>query len=205
MSEPNIAPSARQKDIVDITLSRINTLEKEGGITYPPHYNAANALRSAYLIIQGVKDRQDRPALEVCTRDSVINALLNTVIMGLNPAKKQVYYIVYGNKLEAQRSYFGTMVATKRVPGVKDIWADVVYEGDIFKIAKKRGYWEVLEHQSAYENINPAKIAAAYCTIEKEDGSLFSEVMNIEQIQNSWEKSKAPSKKVHMDFPDPFF
>ena len=202
MSELNIAASAQQKDIIDITLSRINTLEKEGGLTYPPNYSAANALRSAYLNIQDLKDRQGRPALEVCTRDSVINALLNTVIMGLNPAKKQVYYIVYGNKLEAQRSYFGTMLATKRVPGVKDIWADVVYQGDTFKISKKRGYWEILEHQSAYENIDPGKIVAAYCTIEKEDGSFFSEVMNIGQIQTSWAKSKDPSKKVHSEFPD---
>lgn len=202
MEETAIAATQKKKEIVDNTMEKINELQKNGSISFPANYNVENAIRSAYLIIQSTKDKNNTPALNVCTVGSVMNALLNTAIMGLNPAKKQVYYIVYGNQLEATRSYFGTMAATKRVKGVKDIWADVVYEGDSFQIAKKHGSWEILEHQSKYENIDPDKIVAAYCVIEKEDGESFAEVMNMKQIKQSWSRSKSREQTVHKEFPD---
>lgn len=203
MSEnKQLAVAKMQKEMVDNVQHKIDELAQSNGLNFPANYSAANALRSAWLIIQQTKDMNNRPALEVCTRESIANAMLNTVVMGLNPGKKQVYYIVYGNKLEAQRSYFGTMAVTKRVPGVADIWADVVYEKDTFKIGKKRGGWEVLTHESDFMNIDPEKIVAAYCTIEMEDGRTYTEVMNMAQIQKSWSKSKNSKQTVHKEFPD---
>lgn len=124
------------KEMIDSVLFKVNKMESDGSISFPSRYNPGNALRSAWLQIQETKDLNGRPALEVCTKESVANALLNTVVQGLSPSKKQVYYIVYGNQLQAQRSYFGTMAATKRIPGVVDVWADVVYEGDQFQAKK---------------------------------------------------------------------
>lgn len=192
----------KRKDIPVMVHNQLDKLVAEGNLSFPAGYNASNAIQNAWMIIQDTKDRDNRPALDVCTVGSVMKAMLDTVIMGLNPAKKQVYYIVYGNKLEAQRSYFGTMAATKRVTGVADIWADVVYEKDTFKIGKKRGGWEVLTHESDFMNIDPEKIVAAYCTIEMEDGREYTEVMNMAQIQKSWAKSRNPKQNVHKEFPD---
>ena len=192
----------KRKDIPVMVHNQLDKLVAEGNLSFPAGYNASNAIQNAWMIIQDTKDRDNHPALDVCTVGSVMKAMLDTVIMGLNPAKKQVYYIVYGNKLEAQRSYFGTMAATKRVTGVKAIWADVVYEGDTFKIGKKRGSWVIQEHESGFENINPEKIVAAYCTIEMEDGREYTEVMNMAQIQKSWAKSRNPKQSVHKEFPD---
>ena len=192
----------KRKDIPMMVHNQLDKLVAEGDLSFPAGYNASNAIQNAWMIIQDTKDRDNRPALDVCTMGSVMKAMLDTVIMGLNPAKKQVYYIVYGNKLEAQRSYFGTMAATKRVTGVKDIWADVVYEGDTFKIGKKRGGWVIQEHESNFENIDPEKIVAAYCTIETEDGREYTEVMNMAQIQKSWAKSRNQKQSVHKEFPD---
>lgn len=192
----------KRKDIPVMVHNQLDKLVAEGNLSFPAGYNASNAIQNAWMIIQDTKDRDNRPALDVCTVGSVMKAMLDTVIMGLNPAKKQVYYIVYGNKLEAQRSYFGTMAATKRVTGVTDIWADVVYEKDTFKIGKKRGGWEVLTHESDFMNIDPEKIVAAYCTIEMEDGREYTEVMNMAQIQKSWAKSRNPKQNVHKEFPD---
>lgn len=192
----------KRKDIPVMVHNQLDKLVAEENLSFPARYNASNAIQNAWMIIQDTKDRDNRPALDVCTVGSVMKAMLDTVIMGLNPAKKQVYYIVYGNKLEAQRSYFGTMAATKRVAGVADIWADVVYENDTFKIGKKRGGWEVLTHESDFMNIDPEKIVAAYCTIEMEDGRTYTEVMNMAQIQKSWNKSKNSKQTVHKEFPD---
>lgn len=190
------------KEMIDSVLFKVNKMEREGNISFPSRYNPGNALRSAWLQIQETKDLNGRPALEVCTKESVANALLNTVIQGLSPAKKQVYYIVYGNQLQAQRSYFGTMAATKRIPGVTEVWADVVYEGDEFKAQKHHGGWQIVQHDSAPENINPEKIRYAYAVIEREDEEPFTDVMTWAQIQQSWAKSRSKAQTVHKEFPD---
>lgn len=189
--------------VVDGVQKRISALEEQGGINFPPNYSVANALRSAWLIIQEAKDVNKRPALEVCTKDSVCNALFNTVVQGLIPSRKQVYYIVYGNQLQAQRSYFGTQAVVKRLPGIKDVWADVVYPGDAFEISKLRGGWKLEKHESKYENIDPENFVAAYCVIEFDDGRPdYMEVMNRKQIETSWNKSRSKDQAVHKEFPD---
>ena len=203
MNSQNTALSKSEyREMVDTVLARVDKMEKAGEISFPPRYNPGNALRSAWLQIQETKDLNNRPALEVCTRESVANALLYTVVQGLSPAKKQVYYIVYGNQLQAQRSYFGTMAATKRIPGVTEVWADVVYEGDEFKAQKHHGGWQIVQHDSAPENINPEKIRYAYAVIEREDEEPFTDVMTWAQIQQSWAKSRSKAQTVHKEFPD---
>lgn len=190
------------KEMVDNVQEKIALLEEKNEINFPPNYSVANALRTAWLQIQETKDINDRPALEVCTRESIANALLYTVVQGLSPAKKQVYYIVYKNQLQAQRSYFGTMAATKRIPGMIDVWADVVYEGDKFSAQKIRGGWQVVTHESLPENIDPEKIKYAYAVVEREESEPFTEIMTWAQIQKSWSKSKSKSQTVHKEFPD---
>ena len=203
MNSQNTALSkSESREMVDTVLARVDKMEKAGEISFPPRYNPGNALRSAWLQIQETKDMNNRPALEVCTKESVANALLNTVIQGLSPAKKQVHYIVYGNQLQAQRSYFGTMAATKRIPGVVDVWADVVYEGDQFQAKKVHGGWQVIQHESAPENIDPQKIRYAYAVVELEDEEPFTEIMTWAQIQQSWAKSRSKAQPVHKEFPD---
>ena len=60
----------------------------------------------------------------------------------------------------------------------------------------------IQEHESSFENIDPEKIVAAYCTIEMENGQEYTEVMNMAQIQKSWAKSRNPKQSVHKEFPD---
>ena len=191
-----------KRELVEIVQNKIEELVDNGTVAFPPNYSVANALRSAWLQIQETTDMSKRPALEVCTRDSITNALLYTAVQGLSPAKKQVYYIVYGNQLQAQRSYFGTIAVTKRVPGVKDVWADVVYEGDGFQTEKVRGGWKIIKHTSSPENIDLGKIKYAYAVIEREGEPDFTEIMTWGQIQSSWTKSRSRDKAVHTEFPD---
>lgn len=188
--------------IVTKVQERIEELSQTGGINFPPNYSVANALRSAWLIIQDTKDKTGRAALDVCTRESVFNALFNTAVQGLSPAKKQIYYVVYGDQLQAQRSYFGTMAVTKRIPGVVDIISDVVYPGDTFKASKSGGSWQIEEHVSDWKNIDPDNLEAAYCTIVFEGGGSYTEIMNRKQIENSWNKSRSRDRTVHKEFPD---
>lgn len=191
-----------KREIVTQVQSRIDKLVEESHLHFPKNYSPSNALQSAWQIIQQTKDANGNPALNVCSKDSITKAMFNTVVQGLNPGKNQVYYIVYKDQLQASRSYFGTMAVLKRLPEVKDIYADIVYKKDVFEVSKKRGSWHIEKHTSAPENIDMDQITAAYCTIELEDGTEYTELMNMEQIKKSWSKSKSKQGDVHRNFPD---
>lgn len=203
MADITVANS--QKDIVTAAKSRLEELARDEGLQLRPGYDAAAALRTAILTIQGVKDSNGKPALEVCTKESVINALLYTAVMGLYPQQNQIYYIVYGNKLQAQRSYFGTMAAVKRIPGVKDVWAAVVCKGDKFTPHFSRGKWIIGpdDHQPPEDFFSASsEIVAAYCIIEREDGDDYVEIMRKDQIDAAWAKSRNRQQTTHKEFPD---
>lgn len=198
-----------KKDVIDSVEARVKEFQQSGELNFPPSYSPQNALKSAWLILQETQDRDKKPALQVCSRESVANALLDTVIQGLSPAKKQVYYIVYGNKLVAMRSYFGTMAVTKRLDGVDDVFAQVIYKDDGFAYTIDRGSKKILKHEQKLENIDPQNIMGAYCTIyyrtTTADGvpeiREYTEIMSKAQIETSWKKSKTGGS-VQKEFPE---
>ena len=95
-----------EKNISDSVQNRITELAQDRRLVLPPNYSVGNALASAWLILQNVRDRNGQPALKVCTPQSIANALLDMAIMGHNPAKKHGYFIVYGDQLTWFPSYF---------------------------------------------------------------------------------------------------
>lgn len=195
-----------KRDVVDVVSAKVREFTESRQLILPANYAVENAMKSAWLILQGATDRNDKPALAACTRDSIANALLDMAVQGLNPAKKQCYFIVYGNRLVCQRSYFGTMAVTKEVAGAKDIYAEVVYKGDEFEYDLARGSKRIIKHVQRLENINPANIVAAYAVIvfgdERPD---FVEIMTFDQIREAWKKSRnnaSADNSVHKQFPD---
>lgn len=181
-----------KKDTVDIVSSKIKEFQNRGEIHFPANYSPENALKSAWLILQETKDKSKRPVLEACNKNSIANALLDMVVQGLNPAKKQGYFIPYGQQLTFQRSYFGTMAVLKRVTDAKDVYAEVVYKDDEFEYEIKRGKKYITKHGQKLENVKPGadSIKAAYCIIEHDDGSEYTEIMTIGEIKKAWTKSK---------------
>jgi recombination protein RecT len=191
-----------KNEIIDNVISKVAQLQESGEIHFPASYSPQNALKSAWLMLQETKDKEQKPVLTACTKESIANALFNTVIMGLSPAKKQVYYVAYGTHLTAVRSYFGTIAVTKRIPGVKDVFAQVVYEGDIFEYTILRGTKQIIKHEQSVENIDIGKIKAAYCTIFTENGE-YTDIMSIAQIHKSWERGQTKgTSSAHKDQPD---
>lgn len=200
-----VATTQQERNITDGVLSRIQTLSAKGDLVIPKNYSAENAMKSAYLILQSVVDKSGKPALESCTQSSICNALMDMVVQGLNPVKKQCYFVVYGDKLTLMRSYMGTAAVTKRLKGVKDVYANIIYEGDDFEfeLDLDTGLKKILKHKQSFENIDPAKIKGAYAVIVKEDGKNYVEVMNISQIKKSWAQGAAKgSSGAHNNFSD---
>ena len=184
-----------QKTTADLVVARVKQFQQNGEIHFPMNYSPENALKSAWLIIQETKDRNGKFALEVCTKESVANAMLSMVVQGLNPNKKQGYFIAYGNQLQFQRSYFGTMAVCKQVTGAKEIFAEVVYEGDEFEYEIYRGKKKVTKHVQKLGNIDRKKVVAAYCTIVTAEDKEFSDIMTFDEIQQAWKKSKTGAMK----------
>lgn len=178
-----------KKDTVDVVADRVRKFQENGELHFPANYSPENAMKAAWLTIQETVDKNQKPALEVCTRDSIANALLKMVVQGLNPAKQQCYFVVYGNKLTMQRSYFGTMHVAKTVdPSIAHILGEPVYEGQPFKYAKKNGLTYIVEHQMQLGD-SSKPIVGAYCQVLYKDGTENSTVMTIDEIMSAWSMS----------------
>jgi len=208
-----VAPAAAPKaKITTQVLAQIESLRGKGALQLPADYSAGNALNAAWLALQEVQNREGKPIFKdgqltnVVTQVSIANSLLDMVIQGLNPAKKQGYFIVYGDKLVWQRSYFGDQALAERVrPGI-EIYHAVVYEGDDFEFETIRGRTVVMKHKTNLAN-KTKPILAAYCGIyDANTGEdLGAEVMTIERIRKSWGMSKtyrADGQGTHNKFPD---
>lgn len=190
MAEKN-AIVAVKKDVVDVVENKIKQFQAKQELDLPANYSPSNAMKSAWLVLQEVKDRNGKPAVEVCSKPSMANALLNMVVQGLNPAKNQCYFIVYGDQLVMQRSYFGTMHVAKTVcPEIEEIYSDVVYKDDEFEYQKVKGRTVIVKHTQKLGNVDPDKLIAAYCTIIYKDGSERSTIMTMAECKNSWRKSR---------------
>ena len=202
--QPPQVPAIVEKNICDNVLARVNQFQQAREIRLPENYSAENALKSAFLILKETVDRDKKPVLESCTKESIANTLLDMVVQGLSPVKKQCYFIAYGNKLQLSRSYQGSIVVAKRV-GLKDIVSNVIYEGDAFEyeINPETGRKRLLKHDQDFMNIDLKKIKGAYALYELTDGTKDMELMNINQIHKAWEQGAAKGNSgAHTNFTD---
>ncbi|WP_051758205.1 recombinase RecT [Rossellomorea vietnamensis] len=201
MSNKNNQLAMVKKDTVDVVAEKVKQFQESGELHFPASYSPENAMKSAWLILQNAKDKDKRPVLDVCTKDSIANSLLEMVVQGLNPMKKQGYFIAYGNQLTFQRSYFGTMAVTKLVTGAKDIDAAVIYDGDEVDYEMKNGRIVNLTHKQKFQNIDKEKILGAYATIVFSNDRVYHELMTIDEIRKAWSKAQfwAKDRKVEKE------
>jgi recombination protein RecT len=165
---------------------------KHNLITSSFNYSVENALKSAWFVLKDVTNKSNQPAIECCTKESIFEALMNMAVQGLNPIKKQCYFVIYDNKLQCIRSYMGSQMVAKLVdPSIKDIRAQIVYEGDEFEMSIKDGQEAVTKHTRNLKGIISSKIIGAYAiAVSKDNEHLYSDVMTIDEIKTSWKQSK---------------
>lgn len=191
------------KDFTEGMVVKIKQKEKFG-LTFPKDYNYTNELMSAMLILQDTVDMNKKPVLQSCTRASIENALVEMVTSGLSMQKKQCYPVAYGGKLQCQKSVYGNTCIARRY-GLKDITAEVIYEGDTFEYEIVNGKKKVITHNQDFENIDNDKVKGAYAIATMDDGSILTEVMNIKQIKQAWKQGygyKENGNGTHQKFTD---
>ena len=191
------------KDFTEGMVVKIKQKEKFG-LTFPKDYNYTNEFMSAMLILQDTVDMNKKPVLQSCTRASIENALVEMVTSGLSMQKKQCYPVAYGGKLQCQKSVYGNTCIARRY-GLKDITAEVIYEGDTFEYEIVNGKKKVITHKQDFENIDNDKVKGAFAIATMDDGSVLTEVMNIKQIKQAWKQGygyKENGNGTHQKFTD---
>ena len=188
INQPGAASIGQLRTIMD---ARVNKQQSQG-LNLPANYSASNALTSAFLKLQNVQNSSKKYVLDACTPASIIQSLMDMVVQGLSPAKNQCYFIAYGNELQMQRSYFGTVAALKRLDNISDVNAQVIYEGD--EVATKTDEHGNLVLDTEHTNLDWTNqdndIKGAYAVVTTTDGIDHLTIMTMKQIKTSWSQAK---------------
>ena len=205
MSENQVAVK-KQSEITDQVFNKVQQLQDAGSLVLPKTYVAGNALKSAQLILAETKDKAGKLATEVCTKESIANCLLDMVKMGLEPSKKQCYFVIYGDKLQLMTSYFGKLAIAKRVADLEEVKAFVIYDGDEFEMEFNLDdlTMQLKTYKTNPLNVNLDKITGAFAIPVFKDGTRGDLVyMSYQQIKNSWNQGYAKGNSgAHKNFTD---
>ena len=196
MSEPKNA-------IINWTENHVGELIEAGKLDLPAGYSASNALKSAWLMIQDMKSSKksgSRPILEVVTKPSVMQSLLDMVFQALDPVKKQCYFIQHANELTLRRSYFGNLHLAQRDGGVTEVRAHLIHEGDVFEYHIEQGRMVIDKHEQQLGNID-RPFVGGYAFVLKGDRVVDAELMTLAQIQKAWAQSR-DFNPARANFPD---
>ena len=202
-SQNNKALKEVQEATVVALTGHIEKLQKEGGLILPKDYHAGNALKSAWLYLQTIENRDKQKVIDICTKQSIWNCLLEMVLKGEHP-KKHCYFIPCGNSLEYWERYTGALLRAKRDTKIQDVVAQVIYKNDNFVYAvDENGRYQFVSHETKMENIDIDNITGAYAVVINKDGSRYLEIMSIDQIRKAWQQGAARgASPAHKNFTD---
>jgi recombination protein RecT len=142
----------------------------------PKDFNQTRFLQNCMTVLQDTK------GVEKCQPLSVARTLLKGAFLGLDFFQKECYAIPYGNSLQFQTDYKGETKMAKKysIRAIKDIYAKVVREGDVFEEAINEGQQVVNFKPLAFNN---NKIVGAFAVVLYQDGGMEYETMSTEQIE----------------------
>lgn len=195
----------KQEDIATQVLDRVGEMEQAGALALPKGYHAGNALKSAWLYLQTIEDKEHHKAVDTCTKGSIANVLLEMVIRGEHPMK-HCYFIPYGNQLTFMEKYTGKLMRAKRDTEIAEVNANVVREGEEFVYTvDNHGLLQLVSHKPTFQTMGKP-IVGAYAVVINKDGSTRLEVMTMEMIQKAWNQGGFGDKDrqtgAHRNFTD---
>ena len=187
-------------NVGDQVIARVENLTK-AGFTTPSDYNFVNAIKASMLVLQELKDKNGKPALEVCTQASVASALFSMAVRGLDVSKRTAYFIVRGTQLCLHESYFGKVLQVKRIYPDFDPHPVVIHEGDefVYEIDPSTGCKKLVKHVQKLENIDK-DFVGAYMYLPTANGGQDLYIMSKKMIMQAWAKSSSREKTVHREF-----
>jgi recombination protein RecT len=166
-------------NIEEVVLSK--DMQRKFALALPKHLTAERFARIAITAIT------KSPKLMACTKESLVNCLLDLSQLGLEPDGRNAHLIPYGDKCTLIIDYKGYVNLARRTGEIADIHADVVCENDKFDYAF--GTEGTLIHKPAFKD--RGKVIAAYSFVKMKDGTSSYEVMNKEEVEEIHKRSKA--------------
>lgn len=207
------AIAAMKDELANSVLRRIEDLQASGGLVVPKDYAVTNQMNLAWLRISEMlwedANKVQHPVLDVVTKASVANSLLDMVLQGMDIQKKQGYFIPIKNKASNQleltfwRSYFGDEKLA-RAQGMKKVRSVIVYEGDEFEyMYTEDGETRITKHIPSLTRINKDKIVAAYAVTTMADGTRSVTLKTMQQIRQAWMQGATKGNSpAHRNFTD---
>ena len=135
---------------------------------------------------------------------SIQRCIVQAAELDLQPGSGlgQAFFIRYGYDLTFQIGVWGYVALMRRSDDIVEVWADVIYEKDDFKIV--RGAHRDLRHE-----INPllaraerGRVVGSYACVKYRDGFVDWEFVNEEDLALARATSKAPNSPAHTKWPD---
>ena len=159
----------------------------------PSDFNKARFVQNALALMS------ENENLKKYDGNKILAGLTRGAVLGLDFMSHEAYLVPYGNNLQFQLSYQGAKKLAKKysIRPIKDIYAEVVREGDDFSVS-------IVESKKVV-NFNPkpfngAPIIGAFAVCEFEDGGISVDTMSLTELENTRSKSKMGKSGAWVDF-----
>ena len=188
----------KNKQLTDVSNKLKELLQKKVD-ALPKSFNETRFLQNALTVLSDTED------IEKYNTQSIARTMLQGAFLGLDFFMKECYAIPYGLNLQFQTDYKGEIKLAKKysINPVKDIYAKVVREGDLFEASIEDGR-QVVNFKPI--NFNDGVILGAFAVCLFEDGSMIYDEMSLKEIEKTRSNfSKAPDSKAWRMTPEEMY
>lgn len=160
----------------------IQTMKPEIAKALPRHMSPERMARIATTVLR------QTPKLARCTPESFLGALLTASQLGLEPGPiGDAYFVPFGTVCTFIPGYRGLIRLARNSGQLVDIWAEIVYEKDLFKYML--GLRRDLKHEPA--DGDRGKATYVYAAAQLKDGGTPFVVMTVAEVEKIRKRSRA--------------
>lgn len=198
------------KRVISQAISQYTEMIENKAFDLPENYSYKNAIQQTrYLLTKPAESgkNQGKAIVDFCTPQSILQSVMEMAQKGLNPDKKQCYFIPYGNTCTLSVSYQGNVALAKRNgEDIGEIYGYAVYKNDEFELEFniKKGVFEIKKYVPKVTEWKKSDIVGAFAIITDKKGEVkYTEYMTMEQIKAAWAMGAAKGNSpAHRNFPD---
>lgn len=204
LQNQNTGTSATQ--IVNQAIDEVTKMLKSDVFDMPENYSFKNAIQQSRYLLQE-PDKSGKSIIDKCDPRSILNSVMEMAQKGLNPSKKQCYFIPYGGKCTLSISYQGNVAMAKRSgQDIGDVYGYAIYKDDAFELGYnlQKGTTEITKYVPDVTKWTKNNIIGAVAVITDSKGKVkYTEYMTMEQIRDAWSMgSTKGNSPAHKNFPD---
>lgn len=191
MAEKNEVAKKQETKFSVVLSEKLNS--EEVSLALPEGFNKPRFVQNCLSLLN------EKPELAKYGQTQVISGLIKGAYLGLDFYSQECYLVPFGNQLSFMPGYKGDMKLARKysIRQIKDIYAKLVREGDFFE--------EIIENGEPSINFkaqpfNTGKIVGAFAVVLYKDGGMEYETMNIDDLENTRNQSKAKNSPAWKNF-----